>query len=108
MSPESAVLGHSAQTALAQPTSLHLGKKATIEQARKVAQDFEAFFLSQMVQPLFANISAEEPFGGGTSEQIWRSLQVDEFGKAMAKQGGVGLSDSILSQILKMQELSQA
>ena len=107
MSAESALLTQSAQTALAHRDGPSLGKPKTLDQARKVAQDFEAFFLSQMIQPLFANLGAEEPFGGGSSEQIWRSLQVDEFGKAMAKQGGVGLADSVLAQILKMQELSQ-
>ena len=85
-----------------------IGRVANLEQARKVAQDFEAYFLGQMLQPLFANLGAEEPFGGGTSEDIWRSLQVDEYGKAIARSGGIGLADHVLEQILRMQEVQQS
>ena len=107
MASEANLLVHSAQTALAPSGTPRIGKTASLDAARKVARDFESVFLSQMIQPLFANLSAEKPFGGGTSEGIWRSLQVDEFGKAMAKQGGVGLADAILREILKTQELAQ-
>ena len=88
-------------TAKAVPT---VGKHITAQQARKVSEEFEAVFLSQMLQPMFANIEAEEPFGGGPGDEVWRSMQVDEIGKAMARAGGIGLSDSIYQQILKMQE----
>lgn len=107
MATEASLLVQPAQTALAHSAAPRIGKPATLDAARKVARDFEAFFLSQMIQPMFSNLSAAEPFGGGTSEQIWRSLQVDEFGKSMAKKGGVGLADVILREILKVQELAQ-
>jgi len=95
-----------AQNALAAGQSRpDLGKARTMEEARKVAQDFEAVFIGQMLQPLFENLNAEEPFGGGSSEDMWRSLQVDEYGKAMTKAGGIGLTDAILREIIKMQEL---
>lgn len=76
----------------------------TPEQARKVAEDFEAVFLSQMIQPMFEGIEAEEPFGGGASEKMWKTLQVDEYGKALAKSGGVGIADSVMRQLLEVQE----
>lgn len=77
------------------------------QQARKVAEDFEAFFLAQAFQPMFASIEAAEPFGGGQAEQMWRGMQVDEMGKAMAKAGGVGIADAVYQQILRMQEVPQ-
>jgi len=77
----------------------------SIEQMRKTAQEFEASFLSQMLQPMFANLSAEKPFGGGTGEDMWRSLQVDEYGKAIAQKGGIGLADSVFREMLKLQEV---
>ncbi len=73
--------------------------------AREIAIEFEAFFLGQMMQPMFANISAEEPFGGGHAEKMWRTLMVDEYGKAMAKAGGIGIADSVQKEILRMQEV---
>ena len=40
----------------------------THQQARKIAEDFEAVFLSQMLQPMFEVIKPEAPFGGGNAE----------------------------------------
>lgn len=71
---------------------------------RKTAEDLEAFFLGQMLQPMFANIEAAAPFGGGNSERMWRSLQVEEFGKAFARAGGIGLADSVMKEMLRLQE----
>lgn len=97
-----------AQTALLNaPTPPNLPKTATFAEARKVAQDFEAFFLSQVLQPMFQNVGASKPFGGGESEKIWRSLQVDEYGKAMARAGGIGIADAVMEQIIRTQELLQ-
>ncbi len=76
-----------------------------IQQARKVAEDFEAVFLGQMLQPMFANIEAAEPFGGSSTEKMWRTMQVEEYGKALAKSGGIGLADAVFREILKTQEL---
>jgi Rod binding domain-containing protein len=66
-----------------------------------------ALFLGQMLQPLFAGLSVEPPFGGGNAEQVWRSLMVDEMGKAMAKNGGIGIADSVKREILRLQEMKQ-
>jgi flagellar protein FlgJ len=73
-------------------------------QARKAAQEYEGVFLSQMLQPMFKDLAPVEPFGGGPGDEIWRTMQVDEFGKAIAKSGGIGLSDAIYRQMMKMQE----
>ena len=75
-----------------------------IAKARKVAVDFEAFMLGQMLQPMFEGIELEEPFGGGLSEQMFRSMQVDEYGKMIARNGGIGIADAVMGEILKLQE----
>lgn len=97
-----------ANNALAKSRSLPKTQQVhSVRQARKVAQDFEAVFLGQMLQPMFANIDAAEPFGGSPSEKMWRTMQVDEYGKAIAKAGGIGIADAVFKQILKAQENSQ-
>ena len=80
------------------------GKDASYKQMRQVAEDFEAFFLAQALAPMFKDIEPEEPFGGGPGEDIWRSMQVQEYGKAVAKQGGVGIADHVLEQMIRLQE----
>lgn len=97
-----------ANNALAASRSLPNAHHAhDIRQARKVSREFEAVFLGQMLQPMFANINAEAPFGGSPSEKMWRTMQVDEYGKAIAKAGGIGLADAVFKQILKAQENRQ-
>jgi Rod binding domain-containing protein len=73
-------------------------------EVRRKAKAYEAFFLSQVLQPMFASVKAVEPFGGGVGEDMWRSLQVDQYGKAIAANGGIGLADGIMREILKLQE----
>ena len=82
-----------------------IGHVTSLDQARKVAEDFESYFLGQVLQPLFANLGAEEPFGGGATEEIWRSMQVDEYGKALARSGGIGIADHVFEKILRLQEI---
>lgn len=82
-------------------------RTADVERAKQVAEDYEAFFLSQFLQPMFADLSTEPPFGGGMAEDMWRTLQVDEYGKAMARAGGVGIADAVLKEILILQEAQQ-
>ncbi len=79
-------------------------KGQTIDQMRTVAEDFEAVFIGQMLQPLFQNMGAEEPFGGGESAKMWRTMQVEEYGKAITKAGGIGISDAVLTEMIKLQE----
>ena len=84
-----------------------LGKVDNAVQAAKTAQEFEAFFLGQMLQPMFEGLQAETPFGGGHAEKIWRTMMVDEMGKAMAEAGGIGIADQVQREILRLQEAEQ-
>lgn len=91
-----------------QPQSeLAVPKGASLGHLKKVAQDFEAFFLSQALQPMFANIEPEGPFGGGPANDIWKSMQVDEYGKAIARNGGIGIADAVMKQLLIAQEAAR-
>ena len=44
-------------------------------------------------------------FGGGNGEKVFRSLLINEYGKAMAKTGTVGVADYVMKSILEMQEV---
>ena len=75
--------------------------------ARRTAMEFEAVYLSQMLEPMFEGIGEDPLFGGGPGEDIYRSLLVEEYGKAMAQTGGIGIADAVYREILKLQEVSQ-
>lgn len=72
---------------------------------RKTAQNFEAFFLTKMMESMYEGISTDGMFGGGHAEKIYRSMLLDEYGKAMAQTGTVGVADYVMKSILDMQEM---
>lgn len=81
-------------------------KTADPKQADKVARDFEAMFLSTMMQPMFETLkTGKGMFGGGNAESTYQQMLVDEYGKVMAKAGGVGIAAMVRKQILQLQEV---
>jgi flagellar protein FlgJ len=82
-------------------------KTADPKEADRVAREFEAMFLSNMLQPVFAGIKSSKGFfGGGHAEDAFQAMLVDEYGKVMAKAGGVGIAQMVRDQILKLQEVA--
>ncbi|MBJ7447877.1 MAG: rod-binding protein [Brevundimonas sp.] len=77
------------------------------ERMRQTAEDFEASFLTQMLKPMFDSLSTEAPFGGGEAEGTWRGFLVEAMAKQTVKAGGIGLTDTIVSEMIKMQEQAQ-
>ena len=75
--------------------------------ARKVSQQFEGVLISEMLNDMFAGVKTDGMFGGGAGEDMFRTLMIDEYGKQIAKQGGLGLSDHITRELLKRQETQQ-
>jgi Rod binding domain-containing protein len=78
------------------------------DRTKAAAQDFEAVFLSEMFSHIFDGLDVDPLFGGGEGEKMFRGLLVNEYGKAMARQGGVGLADSVQQAMIKLQEGSHA
>lgn len=68
------------------------------------ARDFEAVFIGQMFEQMFAGIKTDGPMGGGTGEGIFRSLMIQEIGRQMAGQGGMGLAANVKRELLALQE----
>lgn len=74
--------------------------------ARAAAEEFEAVFAAQMMQPMFESISTDGPFGGGQGEKMFRSMMIQEIGKGIAKSGGIGIADAIYGEMLRMQGMT--
>ncbi len=79
--------------------------KADEAKIDQVAEEFEAVFISQMLEHMFAGIETDETFGGGHAEDVYRSLLVDEYGKLIAKTGGIGVADHVKREMLTLQEV---
>ncbi|SDH85742.1 rod-binding protein [Roseospirillum parvum] len=81
-----------------------LSRTADRAHLEEVAQDFEAVFLSQMFEQMWSSVDVDPLFGGGHAEKVWRSLLNQEYGKALAAGGGVGLADQMVAQLVAAQE----
>jgi peptidoglycan hydrolase FlgJ len=79
-------------------------KQMNREQITKAAQDVEAFFISMVIESMFAGVKTDSQFGGGQGEEVFRSMLFQEYGKATAKAGGFGIADSVQREILRLQE----
>ncbi len=58
------------------------------------AREFEAMFLTQMVDEMLKQVEIGK-FGGGQAAEQWRYFLAEAFGKEMAAEGGAGIAQSI-------------
>ena len=73
--------------------------------ARAAAEEFEAFFLSQVLNSMFEGIKSDGMFGGGHGEAVYQPLMMQEYGKLIAQRGGIGLADAVMRELLTTQEI---
>lgn len=79
--------------------------KKTMDTAEidRVAEDFEAVFLSQMLENMFADVDVD-PMSDGTGEEVYKSMMLEEYGKIVARSGGIGVADHVKREMLRIQE----
>lgn len=70
---------------------------------RETAERFETSFLSQMLKPMFEGLNTDGPFGGGEAEGTWRSFLIDAMAEQTMKAGGIGLADTVVAEMIRMQ-----
>lgn len=76
----------------------------TEQQARAAGEQFESFFIGQMVEMMQTDIDGDGMFGGGHAENVWRSMLNQEYGKEIAKHSTLGVADSVVRSLLKTQD----
>ena len=94
---------NSSVTAPFQTSNLVKGTGKTVQ---AISTDFEAVFISQMLGQMFSGDELTSFFGGGTAGEIYKGFMLDEYGKSMAKAGGIGIAEQIKTELLKLQETS--
>ena len=74
------------------------------DRTHQAAEDFEAVFLSQMLETMSSGIKTDGPFGGGQGEGVFRSMLNQEYSRAITNAGGIGVADAVYREMLRMQE----
>ena len=73
---------------------------------RQQAEELEGVFLNTLMKEMFSSIDSEGDFGGGFAEETWRGMQAEQFAASMAAAGGIGLADSLMADLIALQEAS--
>lgn len=74
---------------------------------RQQAEELEGIFLNTLISQMFSSIDTEGAFGGGYAEETWRSMQSEQYAAMFAANGGIGLADHIMRDLLAVQEAAQ-
>ena len=93
-----------ASRALSAGSAPDLTTKRSAEEARKAGEDFESFFMTQMLEHMFKGVPTDGYFGGGYGEGVYRSVMLQEYGKVLAKAGGIGIADMVSRELMSLQE----
>lgn len=71
---------------------------------RDKAVELEGVFLNTLVSQMFSGLDARGAFGGGYAEETWRSMQSELYASQLANNGGIGIADMIMPDLLAIQE----
>lgn len=74
------------------------------EELRRVAEEFEAVFLAEMLAPMFDGLDTEGLGGGGMGEQMFRPMLIERYAQAISSAGGVGVAESVIRELMRLQE----
>ncbi|CAO3362034.1 rod-binding protein [Azospirillum melinis] len=71
--------------------------------ADKVAKEFEAMLVGQLMESMFAGMRESPLFGGGgPAEKPWRSMMLQEYGKAIAESGTLSIGRMTHDEIARL------
>jgi Rod binding protein. len=74
----------------------------TADPSQRVARDFEAMMVGQMLDSMFKGLDAGGAFGGGQGERTWRSFMLQEYGKAIADSGTLGIGRMVQADVARL------
>ncbi|MFQ5563854.1 MAG: rod-binding protein [Parvularculaceae bacterium] len=69
----------------------------------RVAQEFEAMVLSELLKPMFESVKTPSLVGGGSEQEAFQSLLQEEYARSIAARGGLGVADQVKAALIRMQ-----
>ena len=85
-----------------------LEKQDQESQLRKVAEDFEAVFIAQMMKQMRSTIHKEEMMHGGAGEDVFTEMMDQEMAQKMAKRGSAGIADMLYKQLSRQYGIGES
>lgn len=72
-----------------------------VDKTAETYQRFEAMILQKFIGSMLPQDS-EELYGKGTAGEIWKSMMAEQLGMVLAKGGGIGIADRVLSEQIRV------
>jgi flagellar protein FlgJ len=69
------------------------------EQLKEACQQFEALFLSQILNTMSKTGLKSNLFGNSQEDEMWQSMLNEQRAELWSKQGGVGLANLLYEQL---------
>jgi Rod binding domain-containing protein len=78
----------------------------SLEKGKKVAQEVESLFISQLLKEMEATVERdEESMTYSEYEDTYRSLFHQEMAKEVARAGGIGLQDMVKNNLVQLGQM---
>ncbi len=87
------------QSTLAKPAP----RQEPTPEIKKAAKDFESMLIGQLMAPMFNALKTDGMFGGGSGEEMFRPMLLEQYAKGVTQAGGIGLADGIAREMMRMQ-----
>lgn len=88
----------------AAPTAKSGNGAPDLAKIKKSATEFEAVFATEMLSHMFEGVGVDPVTGGGNGEEIYKSMMIEQYGKAIAHSGALGIADKVAAELIKAQE----
>ncbi|UTD28466.1 flagellar assembly peptidoglycan hydrolase FlgJ [Bradyrhizobium sp. WD16] len=78
------------------------------QKAKTSARDFEAVYLNTMFEQMTTGLKGDGPYGSTVGTGVWRSMLNDQYARAFAQQGGVGIASEVYRSLILQQAARSA
>lgn len=85
------------------PTADHV-KNMNMAQIEKVSQDFESLFIGMMLEHMFTDSVGDHAFGDKETADVYKGMVTEQYGKEIARAGGIGIAGYVKTELLRLQE----
>ena len=89
------------------PSASSVQSAQKLQDLEKIARDFEAVFVFEMMKPMYESVDVDPVFGGGKGEEVFRGMLMQEYSKGIASRSGTGLQTQILDHLIKLQAMEK-
>ena len=80
------------------------GQQQAPAQIQKTAKEFESFFVFQMLEHMSEGIEAPDVYGGGSAENMFRSMLNEKMAAEVSQSSNMGIAEAVEKQIQRYQD----